>query len=115
VRHADPFSIGLNCALGANAMRAHLAEFSSVAQTFVCAYPNAGLPNAFGQYDETPDEMAPRSKGFARRAPQRRRRLLRLDARPYPRDRRRRAKHKPRPIPDMPRHPAAELASNPSR
>jgi 5-methyltetrahydrofolate--homocysteine methyltransferase len=55
VRHADPFSIGLNCALGANAMRAHLAEISSVAQTFVCAYPNAGLPNAFGGYDETPD------------------------------------------------------------
>ena len=66
VRHADPFSIGLNCALGANAMRAHLAEISSVAQTFVCAYPNAGLPNAFGQYDETPEEMAAQIEGFMR-------------------------------------------------
>jgi 5-methyltetrahydrofolate--homocysteine methyltransferase len=66
VRHADPFSIGLNCALGANAMRAHLAEISSVAQTFVCAYPNAGLPNAFGKYDETPEEMAAQIEGFMR-------------------------------------------------
>jgi 5-methyltetrahydrofolate--homocysteine methyltransferase len=66
VRHADPFSIGLNCALGANAMRAHLAEISAVAQTFVCAYPNAGLPNAFGQYDETPEEMAAQIEDFMR-------------------------------------------------
>ncbi|WP_455269955.1 methionine synthase [Rhizobium herbae] len=66
VRHADPFTIGLNCALGANAMRAHLSEISSVADTFVCAYPNAGLPNEFGQYDETPDEMAAQIEGFAR-------------------------------------------------
>ena len=66
VRHAEPFSIGLNCALGANAMRAHLAEISSVAQTFVCAYPNAGLPNAFGQYDESPEEMAAQIEGFMR-------------------------------------------------
>jgi 5-methyltetrahydrofolate--homocysteine methyltransferase len=66
VRHADPFTIGLNCALGANAMRAHLAEISSVADTFVCAYPNAGLPNEFGQYDEAPDEMAAQIEGFAR-------------------------------------------------
>ena len=53
VRHARPFTIGLNCALGAAAMREHLAEISGVADTFVCAYPNAGLPNAFGQYDES--------------------------------------------------------------
>ncbi len=52
MRHANPLTIGLNCALGANAMRAHLAELSDVADTFICAYPNAGLPNAFGQYDE---------------------------------------------------------------
>jgi len=64
VRHAEPFSIGLNCALGANAMRAHLAEISSVAETFVCAYPNAGLPNAFGKYDETPEEMAAQIEDF---------------------------------------------------
>ena len=66
VRHADPFTIGLNCALGANAMRAHLAEISSVANTFVCAYPNAGLPNEFGRYDESPEFMAAQIEGFAR-------------------------------------------------
>jgi 5-methyltetrahydrofolate--homocysteine methyltransferase len=65
VRHARPFTIGLNCALGANAMRAHLAELSSVADTFVCAYPNAGLPNEFGQYDESPEAMAAQIAGFA--------------------------------------------------
>ncbi|MDQ0394054.1 methionine synthase [Labrys monachus] len=66
VRHARPFTIGLNCALGANAMRAHLAEISGVADTFVCAYPNAGLPNEFGQYDESPEAMAAQIEGFAR-------------------------------------------------
>jgi len=66
VRHAQPFTIGLNCALGAAAMRPHLAELSSVADTFTCAYPNAGLPNAFGQYDETPDFMAGQVEEFAR-------------------------------------------------
>jgi 5-methyltetrahydrofolate--homocysteine methyltransferase len=65
VRHAKPFTIGLNCALGAAAMRAHLAELSSVADTFVCAYPNAGLPNEFGQYDESPETMAAQIEGFA--------------------------------------------------
>ena len=65
VRHAKPFTIGLNCALGANAMRAHLDELSSVADTFVCAYPNAGLPNEFGQYDESPETMAAQIEGFA--------------------------------------------------
>ncbi|HWU17633.1 MAG TPA: methionine synthase [Devosia sp.] len=65
VRHANPLTIGLNCALGANAMRAHLGELSDVADTFICAYPNAGLPNAFGQYDETPEFMAEQIEGFA--------------------------------------------------
>src|ERR1700678_3724660 len=58
MRHARPVSIGLNCALGAAAMREHLEEIAGVAETFVSAYPNAGLPNEFGHYDETPDEMA---------------------------------------------------------
>src|SRR5262245_9078768 len=58
VRHASPFSIGLNCALGAQEMRAHIAEISRIADTFVCAYPNAGLPNEFGRYDESPEYMA---------------------------------------------------------
>ncbi|HVV80867.1 MAG TPA: homocysteine S-methyltransferase family protein, partial [Pseudolabrys sp.] len=58
VRHASPFSIGLNCALGAKEMRAHIAEIGRVADTLVCAYPNAGLPNEFGMYDESPEAMA---------------------------------------------------------
>jgi 5-methyltetrahydrofolate--homocysteine methyltransferase len=58
VRHAAPLSIGLNCALGAKEMRAHIDELGRVADTLVCAYPNAGLPNEFGQYDETPEHMA---------------------------------------------------------
>src|SRR5580700_3908082 len=66
VRHARPFSIGLNCALGATAMREHLEEISGVAETFVSAYPNAGLPNEFGRYDETPEQMAASIGGFAR-------------------------------------------------
>jgi len=58
VRHAAPISIGLNCALGAKEMRAHIAEISRLADTLVCAYPNAGLPNEFGRYDESPEFMA---------------------------------------------------------
>jgi 5-methyltetrahydrofolate--homocysteine methyltransferase len=58
VRHAAPFSVGLNCALGAREMRAHIAEIGRVADTLVCAYPNAGLPNEFGLYDENPAAMA---------------------------------------------------------
>ncbi len=66
VRHARPFTVGLNCALGASAMREHLEEISGAADTFVCAYPNAGLPNAFGQYDESPETMAAEMARFAR-------------------------------------------------
>ncbi|MER8530442.1 methionine synthase [Mesorhizobium sp. M0500] len=66
IRHASPFTVGLNCALGANAMRAHVAEISGVANTFTCAYPNAGLPNEFGRYDESPEFMAAQIEGFAR-------------------------------------------------
>ena len=66
LRHAQPISVGLNCALGADAMRPHLAELSAVADTLICAYPNAGLPNAFGEYDETPDAMARQIANFAR-------------------------------------------------
>lgn len=57
VRHLKPWSIGLNCALGPKDMRPFLAELSRVASCYVSAYPNAGLPNAFGGYDETPDDM----------------------------------------------------------
>ena len=66
VRHARPFTVGLNCALGADAMRPHLAELAGVADTRICAYPNAGLPNAFGQYDETPEQTAKLVEVFAR-------------------------------------------------
>ena len=65
VAHARPFSVGLNCALGAREMRAHLAEISRVADTLVCAYPNAGLPNEFGLYDESPEYMASLIREFA--------------------------------------------------
>ena len=58
VKHAKPFAVGFNCALGADLMRPHIAELSRIADTYVSAYPNAGLPNAFGQYDETPHETA---------------------------------------------------------
>jgi 5-methyltetrahydrofolate--homocysteine methyltransferase len=58
VRHARPITIGFNCALGAEDLRAHVADIGRVADTLVCAYPNAGLPNEFGQYDESPEYMA---------------------------------------------------------
>lgn len=58
LRHADPLSIGLNCALGAKEMRPHIEELSEKAQCYISAYPNAGLPNEFGAYDELPHETA---------------------------------------------------------
>ena len=58
IRHARPLTVGLNCALGAEEMRPHLMELASVADTLVCAYPNAGLPNELGGYDETPEQTA---------------------------------------------------------
>jgi len=58
IRHAEPLAVGLNCALGGTALRPYIQELSRIADTYVCAYPNAGLPNAFGEYDETPPETA---------------------------------------------------------
>ena len=58
VRHANLLSVGLNCALGAKEMRPHLEELSTIAGVYISAYPNAGLPNEFGAYDETPHETA---------------------------------------------------------
>ncbi|MGY4509934.1 methionine synthase [Bradyrhizobium sp. USDA 3650] len=66
VQHAKPVTIGFNCALGAEDLRAHIADIGRVADTLVCAYPNAGLPNEFGQYDETPEYMARLVGEFAR-------------------------------------------------
>jgi 5-methyltetrahydrofolate--homocysteine methyltransferase len=65
VRHARPLAIGLNCALGAADMRPYVAELSRVADTYVSCYPNAGLPNEFGEYDETPDQTASVLEEFA--------------------------------------------------
>ncbi|MBY0381902.1 MAG: methionine synthase [Xanthobacteraceae bacterium] len=58
VQHANPITIGFNCALGAEDLRAHIVDIGRVADALVCAYPNAGLPNEFGQYDESPEYMA---------------------------------------------------------
>ncbi|EXB49248.1 methionine synthase [Acinetobacter sp. 1000160] len=65
VRHGDLLSIGFNCALGADAMRPHIKTIADVADTFISAHPNAGLPNAFGEYDETPEQTAAFIKEFA--------------------------------------------------
>jgi len=66
VQHARPLSVGLNCALGARQMRAYVEELSNVAECYVSAHPNAGLPNEFGGYDETPEMMAEALEEFAR-------------------------------------------------
>jgi 5-methyltetrahydrofolate--homocysteine methyltransferase len=58
VMHANPLSIGLNCALGAQQMRPHVEELAEIAACYVSAYPNAGLPNAMGEYDESPEQTA---------------------------------------------------------
>ncbi len=65
IAHARPFSVGLNCALGAAEMRPYLADLSRVASCWTSCYPNAGLPNAFGEYDEGPDETAGELREFA--------------------------------------------------
>lgn len=58
VQHANPLSVGLNCALGAKEMRGHIEELSNIATCYVSSYPNAGLPNAMGEYDEAPEDTA---------------------------------------------------------
>ena len=65
IRHARPFSVGLNCALGAEQMRPFLAELARIAESYVTCYPNAGLPNAFGAYDELPPQTARLLREFA--------------------------------------------------
>ena len=66
VRHVKPFAVGLNCALGAAELRQHIDALSRVAETRISTYPNAGLPNEFGEYDESPEHMASIIDGFAR-------------------------------------------------
>ena len=65
VRHANPLAIGLNCAMGAKDLRQYIQELSKIADTHVSIYPNAGLPNEFGEYDETPEYMADVLEEFA--------------------------------------------------
>ena len=65
IRHAKPLAVGLNCALGGRQLRPYVQELSRIANTYVCVYPNAGLPNAFGEYDETPQETAEILREFA--------------------------------------------------
>lgn len=65
VKHCKPISIGLNCALGADALRPYVEELANKAECFVSAHPNAGLPNEFGEYDQTPEEMADIVETFA--------------------------------------------------
>ncbi|NMW23039.1 5-methyltetrahydrofolate--homocysteine methyltransferase [Rhodanobacter denitrificans] len=66
VRHARPLSVGFNCALGAEDLRPHVQTLANLAETYVSTHPNAGLPNAFGEYDETPEHMASVIGSFAR-------------------------------------------------
>src|SRR5260370_8123633 len=65
IRHAKPLVVGLNCALGGKQLRPYVEELARIADTYVCAYPNAGLPNAFGEYDETAEETAETLREFA--------------------------------------------------
>jgi 5-methyltetrahydrofolate--homocysteine methyltransferase len=65
IRHARPLVVGLNCALGGKQLRPYVEELARIADTYVCAYPNAGLPNAFGEYDETAQETAETLRDFA--------------------------------------------------
>ena len=65
LKHTKPFSIGLNCALGAEEMRGHIVTLSNIADTYICAYPNAGLPNELGEYDQSPERMAELVEEFA--------------------------------------------------
>ena len=66
IRHAKPLSVGFNCALGADALRPHIQTLSNIANTYVSAHPNAGLPNEFGEYDETARETTALLEGFAK-------------------------------------------------
>jgi 5-methyltetrahydrofolate--homocysteine methyltransferase len=66
VRHANPISVGLNCALGSKELRQYIEELSRISDVHISAYPNAGLPNEFGEYEETPDLMASEIREWAR-------------------------------------------------
>ena len=89
MQHLKPFSVGLNCSFGAEQLRPAVADMAAVADTLISVYPNAGLPNEMGGYDQSAEFMAGLLRRVGQgRADQYRRRLLRHDARPYPRHRR---------------------------
>ena len=115
VRHARPLLVGLNCALGASEMRPYLAELARVADCFVSCYPNAGLPNAFGEYDEVPEQTATILRELPAAAWSSERRVLRNHAGARGGDGRgsRRATP-PGPVP-RPRPPVVSPVSNHSR
>ncbi len=69
IRHAHPAVVGLNCSLGGRQLRPHVEELARIADAYVCAYPSAGLPNAFGEYEETAEETADILREFAARRP----------------------------------------------
>jgi len=66
VRHARPLAVGLNCALGAKELRPYIEELAAIAESYVSCHPNAGLPNAFGEYEDTPESMAAHATEWAR-------------------------------------------------
>ena len=103
MQHLKPFSIGLNCSFGAEQLRPSVAEIAAVADTLVSVYPNAGLPNEMGEYDESARIHGGPARGVGQgRAHQHRRRLLRHDAGPHPRHRRGgRPSTKPRQVPEV--------------
>ncbi len=115
VSHANPFSVGVNCSLGADFIRPYVAELGEISPAFVSAYPNAGLPNAFGDFDEKPETTAALLREFAESGlREHRRRLLRHHAGPHPRHRR--SGRGDRPPPASPARSADPLtaASRPS-
>ncbi len=98
VAHANPLSVGVNCSLGAVEMRPHVAELARIANCHVSSYPNAGLPNAFGEYDEAPGDDGPPGRRVRDERPrQHRRRLLRHDPAPHQGDRRSRRRRRAAP------------------
>ena len=103
IRHAKPIAVGLNCALGAPEMRPYIAEMARIADTFVSCYPNAGLPNAFGEYDESPEASGRLHRRVRRGRPgQPGRWLLRDDAGAHRRDRQGRRGQAQRELPEIP-------------